>query len=64
MSEEFQDFSTVMYVIEMENGLRDPNYDLVIAVVQFFDFGGLAFRQMHDVVRRVQGSVVVSFVES
>lgn len=53
-----------MDVIEMEDRLCDPDLDLVIDFVQTFDLGGLAFRQMHDVIRRVQGTVVVSFEES
>ena len=50
MDEEFQNFSTVVNVIEMKDRLCDPDFDLVIGVVQFFDLGGLSFRQVHDVV--------------
>ena len=39
-----------MNVIEMEDGLCDPDLNLVINFVQFFYLGGLPFRQMHDVV--------------
>jgi hypothetical protein len=50
VDEEFQNFGTVMNVIEMEDRLCDPDFYLVIGVVQLFDFGGLSFREMHDVV--------------
>jgi len=53
-----------MNVIEMEDGLCDPDLNLVINFVQFFYLGGLPFRQMHDVVWRVQGTIVVSLKES
>jgi hypothetical protein len=64
MDEEFQNFSAVMDVTEMENGLCDPDFDLVISVVQCFDLSGLSFRQMHDIVRRVQGIIVVPLKKS
>ena len=64
INEEFQNFSAVMNVIEMEDRLCDPDLDLVVDFVQIFDRGGLAFRQMHDVVWRVQGTIVVSLEES
>jgi hypothetical protein len=63
VNEELQDFGAVMNIAEMEDGLRDPGFDFVIGVVQPFYLGGLAFRQLHDVVRRVQGTVIVPLVD-
>lgn len=63
MNEELQDFGAVMNIAEMEDGFRDPGFDLVIGVVQSFYLGRLAFRQLHDIVRRVQSTVIVPLVD-
>lgn len=61
MDEEPQNLDPVLYFIVVKYGLDHPCNNPVVCFVDFADIIRSVVRKVHDIIRGLQGFVVVSF---